>query len=183
MSEELQVQNRVAKHYAKRYSGTGFLFHGRVVHKMMAGVTMKTKVLDVGCGTGFVSQLYPNYDIIGLDFSPEMLKLNPYKSQLGSADDIPFKANTFDHVTCRALLHHLKRPHDALSEMHRVLNTGGIVSILETMLQASRKSTGPSYLQSARTAPVVQAPDGMKCPGRDCRPPRNMRSYNILIHV
>ena len=83
------------------------------------------KVLDVGCGTGLISQLYPNFDITGIDISDGMLSNNPHKWIKAPAEELPFPDNTFDYVVCRSLLHHLDDPLEGLIEMYRVLKSGG----------------------------------------------------------
>lgn len=129
-TDEVLVQDYVSKWYGKRYSGSGFLYHSRVVTQMLAGIKFREgrqsdKVLDVGCGTGFVSQLYPNFDIVGIDISDGMLKQNPYLWLKAPAEAIPFPENTFDFVVCRSLLHHLEDPRRGLTEMFRVLKPEG----------------------------------------------------------
>jgi len=129
-TDEKLVQDYTSKWYQQRYSGTGFLYHSRIVTDMLNGIKFKDgrssdKVLDVGCGTGFVSQLYPNFDITGVDISDGMLERNPYKWVKGSAEAIPFPDNHFDFVVCRSLLHHLDDPRVGLREMRRVLKPGG----------------------------------------------------------
>ena len=129
-TDELVVQAYVSTLYPKRYSGTGFLYHSRIVTQMLEGIKFRDgrhsdKVCDVGCGIGFVSQLYPNFDVTGIDISDEMLKLNPHKWIKAPAEAIPFPDNTFDYVICRSLLHHLEVPAKGLAEMYRVLKPGG----------------------------------------------------------
>ena len=128
-SEKL-VQDYSSKWYQRRYSGTGFLYHSRIVTQMLEGIKFRDgkhsdKVLDVGCGTGFVSMLYPNFDITGVDISDGMLAHNPHKWIKAPAEQLPFPDNHFDFVVCRSLLHHLDEPMAGLSEMYRVLKPGG----------------------------------------------------------
>lgn len=129
-TDEKLVQDYVSKWYSTRYSGTGFLYHARVVTDMLKGVKFRDgktsdSILDTGCGTGFVSQLYPNFAITGIDISDGMLAQNPYKWIKASAESIPFPDNSFDFVICRSLLHHLENPSKGLEEMVRVLKPGG----------------------------------------------------------
>jgi len=129
-TDEKLVQDYVSLWYKVRYSGTGFLYHSRIVTDMLSDIKFKDgrysdKVLDLGCGTGFVSQLYPSFDITGIDISDGMLALNPHKWVKGSAENIPFPDNHFDFVVCRSLLHHLEDPIIGLKEAFRVLKPGG----------------------------------------------------------
>ena len=128
-SEKL-VQDYTSKWYKARYSGNGFLYHSRIVTDMLSGLRFKDhkqsdKVIDIGCGTGFVSQLYPNFDIVGIDISDGMLAQNPHKWIKASAEQIPFPDDHFAWVICRSLLHHLDDPMAGLVEMNRVLKPGG----------------------------------------------------------
>ena len=128
-TEEKLAQDYTSKFYKKRYSGTGFLFHAKQATEMLDGVRMSdrmsSKILYVGCGNGFLSQLYPNFDIVGIDISDGMLACNPHKWLKAPAETIPFPDNTFDYVICRSLLHHLEKPELGLKEMYRVLKPGG----------------------------------------------------------
>lgn len=129
LHDEKLAQDYTSKFYAKRYSGTGFLYHSRCATEMLDGVRMSDrhsdKILDVGCGNGFLSQLYPNFDIVGVDISDGMLANNPHKWIKAPAEKLPFPDNHFDYVVCRSLLHHLEDPEVGLKEMFRVLKPGG----------------------------------------------------------
>lgn len=129
-TDEKLTQDYVSKWYPIRYGTTGFVYHSRIVTKMLEGVQFRDgrtsdKILDVGCGTGFVSQLYPNFDITGIDISDGMLANNPYHWVKAAAEEIPFPDNVFDFVICRSLLHHLEDPRKGVAEMYRVLKPGG----------------------------------------------------------
>lgn len=66
------------------------------------------KVLDLGCGTGFVSEHLKGCSVIGLDISEEMVKA--YKERfgigiVGNAEELPFKNESFDFVLSNFSLH------------------------------------------------------------------------------
>jgi len=65
-------------------------------------------VLDLGCGTGFVSEELEGATPLGLDLSPEMVKA--YKAKFGKgvvgrAEELPFKDKSFDFVLSNFSLH------------------------------------------------------------------------------
>jgi 2-polyprenyl-3-methyl-5-hydroxy-6-metoxy-1,4-benzoquinol methylase len=67
-------------------------------------------VLDVGCGNGFLSRALEKRfgEVAGLDYSQEMLKVNPCRNKyLGSSTNLPFSDKSFDVVVAANLLHHL----------------------------------------------------------------------------
>jgi ubiquinone/menaquinone biosynthesis C-methylase UbiE len=128
---EVEVQDHVADHYVeKRYKGLGLKYHTRVISEMMEGI--HGKILDVGCGVGIISDLYPDHDIHGIDISRGMLRHHKGKCQFASATDIPFDDGAFDSVVCRSVLHHLHEPKKALEEISRVLKPGGRFVCWET---------------------------------------------------
>ena len=102
-------------------------------------------ILDLGCGTGIL--LHPLAElvgkkgrIVGVDISDFMVRearkragitdlpLEFYKGNVYSLD---FPENVFDRATCSTLFQHLKRPDDALSEIKRVVKTGGLISVFD----------------------------------------------------
>lgn len=122
-SEKL-VQDYVSRFYQERYSGSGLFYHTRIVNAML-DCSPNSKILDVGCGIGFVSGVRPDLDIVGIDISDGMLERNPHKWVKASAEKIPFEDGYFDVVLCRSLLHHLEDPAVGMKEMVRVLKPGG----------------------------------------------------------
>jgi ubiquinone/menaquinone biosynthesis C-methylase UbiE len=100
----------------------------------------KGKVLDIGCGNA--RNLLPfskNFECYGIDFSGGMISLakqfckkHGMKCILKKADmrNLPFRSNFFDVCIMPASLHNVEEnPEKALTEMHRVLKSGGIVFI------------------------------------------------------
>ena len=79
-------------------------------------------LLDVGCGNGFFMYQFNNFcQVTGVDYSEQMLKLNPVKNVLQmDAHELKFQNDSFDLVFCHALLHHVAFPEKVISEMAKV---------------------------------------------------------------
>ncbi|MBY0481814.1 MAG: bifunctional demethylmenaquinone methyltransferase/2-methoxy-6-polyprenyl-1,4-benzoquinol methylase UbiE [Chitinophagaceae bacterium] len=111
-------------------------------------------VLDVATGTGDVAimtyrQLHPER-IIGIDISEGMLEFGRKKIadqnlsaaielQKGDSETIHFATDYFDAVTVAFGVRNFQNLEKGLSEMHRVLKTGGKLVVLEF----SKPSFGP----------------------------------------
>ena len=66
------------------------------------------RVLDLGCGTGFVSNYLKNCEVVGLDIAEEMVKTYRKrfgKGVVGNAEELPFKDDSFDFVLSNFSLH------------------------------------------------------------------------------
>jgi len=91
------------------------------------------KVLDVGCGTGFLSLLMKNQDndVYGIDISEVALRkaeLKGIKVKRGDVENtLPFDDNTFDIVVCSEVIEHLFNPMYLLEEIWRVLKPDGYI--------------------------------------------------------
>ena len=94
-----------------------------------------SKILDLACGSGditkIISKISPNTNVIGLDFSSEMLKIarkkNPNKKFiLGDATDLKFGESEFDYITIFFGLRNIQNRTVAISEIYRVLKNGGL---------------------------------------------------------
>jgi ubiquinone/menaquinone biosynthesis C-methylase UbiE len=100
-------------------------------------------VLDVGCGTGAMielfSKLLPDASFAGIDNSVKILESAQSKhtgtSEIefiqGNANHLPFNDNTFDFVYTRLVLMHNPQPHEIVREMIRVCKPGGVVCAVE----------------------------------------------------
>lgn len=94
-------------------------------------VNENSHVLDVGCNQGTIS--YPLKEIKhcrvkGIDIVPglvEIAKKRGIFAQVGLAEELPFKDNTFDHVVCGEVIEHLFDPIIAINEAYRVLKQNG----------------------------------------------------------
>ena len=102
-------------------------------------------ILDLGCGTGIL--LHPLAElvgkkgrIVGVDISDFMIHEARKRAEItdmplefykGNVYSLDFSENVFDRATCSTLFQHLKRPDEALNEIKRVVNHGGLISIFD----------------------------------------------------
>jgi SAM-dependent methyltransferase len=88
------------------------------------------KILDFGCGSGLLVSELERYghDVYGCDlfrsatFSPD----GRLRKILDSPYRLPFDDNEFDVVTSTSVLEHAKNQDEYMSEIRRVLKTGGV---------------------------------------------------------
>lgn len=90
------------------------------------------KLLDVGCGTGFIINLAKDLfdEIHGVDATEAMLsKVDVSCGNIClhniNAEKLPFADGNFDVVTAYAFLHHLQDYKQVLREVFRVIKDGG----------------------------------------------------------
>ena len=108
-------------------------------------LTATSHVLEVGAGSGFysveVARRVSEGHLELLDLQPEMLKKAQQKLEakglsnvgytLADADKLPFKDDSFNALFLVAVLGEVANQKAFLSEAHRVLKPGGILSISE----------------------------------------------------
>ncbi len=87
-------------------------------------------LLVIGCGSGTEAAILAQklgVKVIGIDiednFDSEARKFAVL--EIGDAENLVFKENTFDFVFSYHALEHIPNPKQALIEIHRVLKTGG----------------------------------------------------------
>ena len=121
--------------YAQKHTArAGLLRH--LVEQQWVEKYLVGRVLDCGIGTGrFVEGLLVRgHEVIGVDFSLEMLRylqetrrqndFHLVRSDLGS---LPIRVESVDSVMCIRVLFHLPNYLDVLQEFMRVAKTGGRV--------------------------------------------------------
>jgi ubiquinone/menaquinone biosynthesis C-methylase UbiE len=115
-------------------------------------IQKRTKILDVGTGTGGLIPLLYQYIgkegfIIAIDFSKGMIReakakfkgRGNIKYSISSVESLPFMTGFFDCVICFAAFPHFEDRLKALSEMHRVLKEKGKLFIAHALSSVELK--------------------------------------------
>ena len=87
------------------------------------------KVLDVGCGTAFYSDLFKNYT--GIDSSKEMLKQSKANVIQEDGEKLYFKDNSFETVISVSAIHNFKDPIKGIKEIKRVAKNKIAISVFK----------------------------------------------------
>lgn len=139
----------------------------KIVKAELPDVT-KPKILDVGCGHGYI---HPNlrsfgFEVVGVEVATDVLPLarqaNPDVTYLGyDGKTLPFAEHNFDVALAICVMHHVPPEQWAnfSREMRRVLRPGGIVVIFEhnplnpltRYVVANNEIDSDAVLLSART--------------------------------
>jgi len=131
------------------------------------------RVIDIACGTGIVARnVAPLVGlrgiVMGLDANPDMINIARTAAErdhtaiewhTGPAEQLPFPDENFDLIFCQFGLMFFSDRHVALTEMHRVLKTGGrvIMSVwqgldrhpfYQTLHEVSQRHLGKSSVQA-----------------------------------
>jgi O-methyltransferase/aklanonic acid methyltransferase len=134
----VEFYDRVAPEYDAWAGG----LHGRVAAKLVdvAAPRRGDAILDVGCGTGLVTHLLAarvgkKGSVVGIDLSARMLDL-ARKNALPNttfmamaAENVVFRARSFDLITYGQSLPYLIDPLASLEEAVRLLRPGGRVAL------------------------------------------------------
>lgn len=101
------------------------------------------EALDVACGPGSVVAAFAARvrRAVGIDATEAMLEqaraltkergLSNVEWRLGDVYGLPFADASFDIVSCRFVIHHLREPGRALAEMARVCRPGGRIVVCD----------------------------------------------------
>jgi ubiquinone/menaquinone biosynthesis C-methylase UbiE len=142
--------DRMATYYAgERGQSPWFQAQLNIVLEMLG--SEQGRLLDIGCAAGaeFEPLLARGFQIAGIDYSPEMLRLAKQRYGAspsvhlcrGDAEALPFPDSSFDHVVCLGVFEYLSTYERSLDEIYRVLRPGGLVIIsLPTRISLDRIS-------------------------------------------
>lgn len=121
-----EVYNKISKQFDQT---RGYVWPS--IKDYLNTLKINSKVLDIGCGNGKNMLYRPELQMIGIDFSEEMVKISSKKGLDVICSDmcnLPFPDNSFDHFICVASYHHLDNENDrrkALNQFYRILKSGG----------------------------------------------------------
>jgi ubiquinone/menaquinone biosynthesis C-methylase UbiE len=128
------------------YEGTSYDSYGKRFRAKYAMdfvdkyISSGKRVLDIGCGTGWVSCALARkgYKVTGVDFSEKMLEVADKNAHqmgvdsqctfiLGEIDKLKIKESQFDAIIALGYLEYILDPQPVVSEMYRLLAPSGIV--------------------------------------------------------
>ena len=104
----------------------------------LMGIKSDSRVLDVGCGSGWATRLMAqtakNGKVVGIDISDEMIRfaressgeLSNVEFEVGSAERLPYPDHQFTHAFSMESLYYYADMLGALREIARVLGHGGL---------------------------------------------------------
>lgn len=142
--------DRWAQNYDNGRISQWFQYTQRLTVGLM-DLSPQSRVLDVGCGTGFavltLGSMLTEGKACGVDISEEMIsqaqaKVSPeiterVEFRRASSDNIPYPSAEFDYIMCTNSFHHYPDPLLALAEMRRLLKPGGELIILDNAVDLS----------------------------------------------
>jgi ubiquinone/menaquinone biosynthesis C-methylase UbiE len=136
------MEGFIAAWYARQTAKDLDEFKG-IARRIAAHIDSGARVLEIAPGPGYLAielVKLTGCRLVGLDVSHTFVHIaaeNARNAGLridfehGDAADLPFPAEQFDFIVCRAAFKNFARPLAALDEMYRVLNDGGIALIID----------------------------------------------------
>ena len=111
------------------------------VRRLLGPFTGSEAALDAGCGIGALAFALAPFvaEVVGVDTNAEYLEAGrevaPANVRFAEGDvmSLPFDYAAFDIACCHRVLHHVRRPELAVSELARVTRPGGKVFIADQL--------------------------------------------------
>ena len=144
MSKSLNKQSVEAEELEKSYQLPDIVQQRQHTLKKLS-VKLGEKILDVGCGVGFLSHDIAILTgvsglVCGVDKNLEMIRhankrcesLQNAEFSEANAEDLPFPEDSFDAACCTQVLLYVNNVDQALLEIKRILKPTGRIIIVET---------------------------------------------------
>lgn len=111
------------------------------VRRLLGPFTGSEVALDAGCGSGALSFALAQSvaEVVGVDSDAGALEAARSKAPEnvrfveGDVTKLPFEFASFDITACRGVLHHVRRPELAVSELARVTRLGGRMLVIDQL--------------------------------------------------
>jgi ubiquinone/menaquinone biosynthesis C-methylase UbiE len=144
----MAMEGFIARWYA-RNTGQNLQQFTTLAREIAKQLPSGSHVLEVAPGPGFLAielAKLGSYEITGLDISQSFVRMAQDHAaragakvtfRQGNASAMPFEAQSFDFICCRAAFKNFSEPVRAISEMHRVLKPGGKAVIYDLRNDAS----------------------------------------------
>jgi ubiquinone/menaquinone biosynthesis C-methylase UbiE len=138
----LGMEGFVAGWYARQTAHDADEFK-RTARRISAHLSSASRVLEVAPGPGYLAielVKLTGCRLTGLDISRSFVSIAAANArnaglridfEQGDAADLPFPADQFDFIVCRAAFKNFTRPLLALNEMRRVLKPGGTALVID----------------------------------------------------
>jgi SAM-dependent methyltransferase len=94
-----------------------------------ASLAAQSKVLDAGAGTAPYRDLFSHCEYHTHDWAESPHEEAGHADILGDLLNLPVAADEYDAVLLTEVLEHVANPHAALTQLHRVLRTGGRILV------------------------------------------------------
>jgi len=135
------IKGKKAKEYEKRIlSMPRTTVHNKLILQNIS-FSSTTKICDLGCGSGNTIELLKKKtkEITGIDGSKDMINIckerffkNPnVKIKLASCDKTGLKADYFNYIIIKNVLHHVKDKKSLLKEARRILKPKGKIILID----------------------------------------------------
>jgi len=145
------MEGFVARWYARQTARDSDEFE-RTARRISPYLSPASRVLEIAPGPGYLAielVKLTGARLTGLDISRTFVAIareNARRAGLridfeqGDAADLPFPADQFDFIVCRAAFKNFTRPLAALDEMRRVLKPGGAALIIDLRKDFSKEA-------------------------------------------
>lgn len=114
------------------------------------------RLLDLGSGTGVAAPVFGERQVVALDPVREMLSLSSISHRVAAVgESLPFSDASFDSVFSAFVFRNLTSIDRTLSEMHRVLRSGGMAAVVDLGRPTHSLARSISRLGTAITLPLA----------------------------
>jgi len=151
MSDKRDVARRQFSQHAENYRLSRTHGNQATLDQIIQFIAPDTRAIaaDVGCGGGHMAVSLAKWvgNLTAIDLSPQMLTqtkilagqrgLSNIVGCIADAQNLPFKSEAFDIVSCRTVLHHVPDVAKAISEMGRIIRKDGKLFIADMVADDS----------------------------------------------